>query len=198
MGYTHYWDKAETISDKSWNLFLTFVKKAMADQRKRGIEIVGGCGEDGTVPDVNEKEVYFNGCGEGSHETFGVGRFGEAEWQFCKTARKEYDTLVVACCIAAKAYGVFTKWESDGNSKDHAKGRYLFKKISRAVKLEQLDNDITQVKKVSEDNEVDQLSKIEQKLIDRRTPIMEDADADFIEGVKATIEALRKYNIEFS
>jgi len=184
MGYTHYWDKAENITDEAWALFLTFVKKAMTDQQKAGVEIVGGLGEVGTSPELTDRVVCFNGCGDESHEGFLIDR-DDDKWSFCKTARKEYDTLVFACLLAGKKYGVLSGWGSDGSGDDHTEGKKLYRKISRAVKLENLDND------------VDELSKIEQKLIARKSPIMDGEDAFFIEGVKETIEALRKYNIKF-
>jgi hypothetical protein len=43
--------------------------------------------------------VCFNGVGDLAHETFVIEKKGSDD--FCKTARKPYDLLVVACLIAA-------------------------------------------------------------------------------------------------
>lgn len=62
--------------------------------------------------------VWFNGTDEGnlSHETFAIYE-DEADWSFCKTARKPYDLLVCACLIAAgKILGY--KINTDGTLED--------------------------------------------------------------------------------
>ena len=129
MGYTHYWDKAGP-----------WPAEALAAAIKDMSEIVARCefqlgdafGEPGTLPELTPDTVAFNGVGEDSHETFyftsnidprlGIGG-GErrdgfiwySDFAFCKTDRKPYDSVVVACLLAAKHHlGAAIKVSSDG------------------------------------------------------------------------------------
>lgn len=68
--------------------------------------------------------IQFNGTGDEAHETFTIeqsymGTFkqwkGNKLFEFCKTARKEYDTVVVACLIILKHhFGNDVVVQSDG------------------------------------------------------------------------------------
>jgi len=83
----------------------------------------------GESPQIDDRLVAFNGVEDDGHETFWVDR-NEPVWAFCKTARKPYDEIVVACCESAKRHGVFKEWSSDGDPEDHAAGLAL---LARAV-----------------------------------------------------------------
>lgn len=39
------------------------------------------------------------------------------QWDFCKTARKPYDEVVVAALIYGERVGVIESWNSDGKDK---------------------------------------------------------------------------------
>lgn len=132
MGYTHYYTVSENITPKAWENFKAFVRTALAIETKRGIQIRGwdGSGE----PVINEKEVRFNGDGSKDldHETFVVRKIEENS-QFCKTNRKPYDTLVVACILAGKKYKVISRWSSDGDKEDLAEGKNLYNEVLDAI-----------------------------------------------------------------
>lgn len=134
MGYTHNWTP-KVAEPKVWQKFVLACKelhKALPEQT----ETAGGyckdddlviCGGDGTgKPTFTMKEVLFNGNEERDldHETFYLTP-SKDEWNFCKTARKPYDLLVVACLIAAHdilGYEV----SSDGELEDWAEGIQLY------------------------------------------------------------------------
>lgn len=90
MGYTHYMSKKRAFTDAEWKLF---VKKARSIIVAHAAILAGG---DGTGhPVFSPSAVVFNGRGDDSHETCYVGK-GASEFDFCKTARKPYDSTVVA------------------------------------------------------------------------------------------------------
>lgn len=64
-----------------------------------------------------------------AYEDFAIERFGSG-YQFCKTDRKPYDTVVVASLIAAEVIalrgGTSIQLSSDGDLKDWAEGIKLF------------------------------------------------------------------------
>ena len=109
MGYTHYW-RTKNSTDTSWKKFTSTCRKLYKNlpattetaggfYKNDPIEIADGLGEN--KPIFNNVMVYFNGKGELGHETFMIKRIPNQNSDFCKTARKPYDLLVVACLIAA-------------------------------------------------------------------------------------------------
>ena len=123
MGYTHYWTiNQNQISPESWFGFIQEFSEIEAkfhekldhttDQKYR----------------IDSESIIFNGIGEQGHETFTMNRknpmeesyTGENEYfDFCKTARKEYDIAV--CCaliIAKKHFGDIIRVSSDGQDQD--------------------------------------------------------------------------------
>ncbi len=96
------------------------------------------CGGDGTgEPEFKKDIICFNGDAskELDHETFllQVDNDGRAEnglvFDFCKTARKPYDLMVQISMLRLKHHFPESKISSDGDSKDWANGRKLYKKI---------------------------------------------------------------------
>ena len=123
MGYTHYWTiNQKEISPESWFGFMQEFSEIEAkfhekldhttDQKYR----------------IDSESIIFNGIGEQGHETFTMNRknpmeesyTGENEYfDFCKTARKEYDIAVCCALIIAKKYfGDIIKVSSDGEDED--------------------------------------------------------------------------------
>jgi len=80
--------------------------------------------EDGE-PLLNNEVIIFNGVDEDGHESFRL-VFGNSGFNFCKTARKPYDVLVVACLIKAEELGLIEKFRSDGDSADLKDGQVLY------------------------------------------------------------------------
>lgn len=123
MGYTHYWTiNQKEISPESWFGFIQEFEKIETEFHGK---------IDHTTDQkykIDTENIFFNGVGEQSHETFYMNRknemkesyTGEIEhFNFCKTARKEYDIAV--CCaliIAKKHFGDIIKVSSDGIDED--------------------------------------------------------------------------------
>lgn len=126
MGYTHYWQKTKETKPETWTKFTEFVKKAIKLATKDYIKICDAMGE-GNFPIVDESEVSFNGFEEDSHESFYIRIEQTNGFNFCKTARRPYDAVVVACLIKAEELGVIDKWSSDGKDEngDFSDGRRL-------------------------------------------------------------------------
>jgi hypothetical protein len=70
-------------------------------------------GEIGTKPVFNSRHIMFNGIGDDSHETAVVYK-GAVEFEFCKTARKPYDSVVVEFYKLIRKHAPSTVLESDG------------------------------------------------------------------------------------
>ena len=125
MGYTHYWYKEPILSQKSWFDFANDFVKVLPHFYKE---------LDSTTDQkfyINSDELFLNGVGENSHETFYFSRVIEDIKDYqkddnstkifacCKTARKPYDISV--CCaliIAKKHFGADIDVKSDGEEED--------------------------------------------------------------------------------
>ena len=114
MGYTHYFETTTPASDKVWNEFTDTVKKIIKNFAGK---IAGGEGT-GT-PEITNDLVYLNGCESLSedHETFLIERGKRGYWDFCKTAMKPYDAVVVAILMEGARLEILT-WSSDGEDKN--------------------------------------------------------------------------------
>lgn len=90
--------------------------------------IRGGNSDSASAPEVTKDHIWLNGDDKDDqgHETFGI-KVDDSEFNFCKTARKPYDVVVVAICIYLKSLGIFD-WSSDGDVKDHKEGGDLLLK----------------------------------------------------------------------
>mgnify|MGYP006185266485 CR=1 FL=1 len=153
MGYTHYWYKnyeadADTFEGKYAEL-LPIVKQIV---QFGSVELEGN---------VSPEYIHLNGREDDGHETFvwlrgknvgGMGllmdmkkfqeedepapKFSKGVFSFCKTARKPYDTIVVAIlCAIQDIYGdELVKISSDGDMvHEWAEGRELFERANKAV-----------------------------------------------------------------
>jgi hypothetical protein len=116
MGYTHYWYRPKTLNN--FDHFQKDVKTLFLEIPKDiKIDWAG-----------NSSVVNFNGHGDLSHETFYVPETivappqDELFFDFCKTANKPYDLLVVASLIVLKYYCPECKISSDGDAEDWEEG----------------------------------------------------------------------------
>lgn len=124
MGYTHYWKFIDNndgkdnqkLYDEAKEEIKDFVNYAMND---RFYNLAAAWGKEGTLP-VLGKYISFNGVGEESHETFYLEEnFINDKFNFCKTARKEYDDVVVGCLLILKKHlNDSIKISSDGDTVD--------------------------------------------------------------------------------
>jgi len=130
MGYTHYWKITERL-DKNWDNWTSFLPDAMkiishASQRL-DIALADAFGETKGEATVSLSGVSLNGYAEESHESFVLTQ-ELTEFDFCKTAQKPYDRVVVAILILATEYfGNDIEVTSDGDRSDLLDGYYLFR-----------------------------------------------------------------------
>lgn len=115
MGYTHYWEGRAKATPEILDAISAVIAKS-------GVPIRGGFGKG--EPEVNADRIWLNGdeSTDDDYETFLV-NFDDPEWTFCKTARRPYDTVVVAILtLLAEANPDTFSWSSDGDAEDHAAG----------------------------------------------------------------------------
>ena len=117
MGYTRYYRveaKIDPIKFKDYSKDCKMVCEEITKQTGHGLAGWNGEGE----PRFEDEGILFNGVGDLSHETFGLGP-ETSGFNFTKTQRKPYDKHVLACLILAKEYfGDNIKVSSDGDNND--------------------------------------------------------------------------------
>ena len=124
MGYTHFWSKNTKAKEKI--VSATFKKNIL-----KSIDIMGKIVKDSNLvagwdgngePKITKNEIRFNGFGKmDSHETFSIKSSWKGDFQLCKTARKPYDIVVVACLAVLKHYcGESVSISSDGKNDDYS------------------------------------------------------------------------------
>ena len=132
MGYTHYWETTEQLVTIPFAAFVDDVVK-LADLSV--VKLAGWNGERGTQPEFASDEFTLNGCGDLSHETFGIAAHNTG-FQFCKTARKPYDEIVTAALILfAARFGDQVTVSSDGTAEDWQAGLSLACKLYPAATI---------------------------------------------------------------
>lgn len=125
MGYTHYWyaDK-KNIDSQQYAAALKDIAKIVTNQKA----ILAGPNGDGK-PSMRST-IAFNGIGGDSHESFILPSLPSnfEPFDFCKTAQKPYDIVVVAC-LARLAEVPGFRIESDGSAEELKDGTALASKI---------------------------------------------------------------------
>jgi hypothetical protein len=138
MGYTHYVYRKPTLDTEAWSRYVSAIKKMYADPEVKKL-IAEEYDAVDKPPIVDREIVKFNGLDQDGHETFylerisrwpGDPREGGRSFQFCKTARKPYDKVVICALLAAKtAFGEDIVLRSDGDWDEWVEGRQLYRKI---------------------------------------------------------------------
>lgn len=115
MGFSHYLTPTKTATQEQWE---AFTKKAKEIIDAFGEPVYNWNGEEEGAEITNDM-IRLNGCAakDEDHETFHIER-NSGTWDFCKTARKPYDTVVVALLIVGQAMGIIESWSSDGDEED--------------------------------------------------------------------------------
>lgn len=118
MGYTHYWKYNDnSVKDEIKKSVIEKVKKAIDNAEKSGVVVADGMGEVRDDYTVDNNFILFNGFEDESHETFQFD-WKQTDFDFCKTNRKEYDGLVVACLIILDSELKDFHWKSDGDEEN--------------------------------------------------------------------------------
>lgn len=119
MGYTHYWTFERPITRPE---MVGLAEDVEAIILASGIPLAYEYDEPTIPPQVADEAIHFNGIEEDGHETFGI-RVGAEGFDFCKTAAKPYDVVVVASLAALKdRLGSDVRISSDGDAADWRDG----------------------------------------------------------------------------
>lgn len=125
MSYTHYMNNKPAFTDAQWATFTTSVKKIFATSK---VPLAGPNGSG--KPIVNNTAVSFNGVGEDSHETCYISK-EPMDFEFCKTAEKPYDSVVVEVYKLVKRILPTTQLSSDGGDSVFAEPTKALKKTPK-------------------------------------------------------------------
>jgi hypothetical protein len=121
MGYTHYWN-SKGFTDEQWEEACARAKSIL---QFTDIPVQWECDVE-APPEVSHEMIRFNGVGDDGHETFIVTPTQSGE--FCKTARKPYDEVVVAMLTMLEDVNPnFSFRKSDGDEEDHRAGINLYR-----------------------------------------------------------------------
>ena len=131
MGYTHYWELLSSVDETAWARICDAAKRILSEATSMGIPLQWESDVD-AMPEVSTEMIRFNGVEEDGHETFLV--TPNPKWDFCKTARKPYDTVVVAMLCMLEQLAEFS-WSSDGDKRDHLAGKQLWGKVRQQMDL---------------------------------------------------------------
>lgn len=125
MGYTHYWKFKKLKGKVNEANYQKAIAKCQGVVREYAKAHGGISGYTAHCKPGEYGGVNFNGSKDDGHETFILREHlnqNEA-FNFCKTARKPYDGLVVACLIILKKYlGDGIEIGSDGFRADYIQG----------------------------------------------------------------------------
>ena len=108
MGYTHYWTLTRDPTEAEFEALREAARQIIG---RCEIPLANGDGEPGTMPELTETEILFNGVGEDCGEGFYLSKNRTDMYQhpetgnlidWCKTHRFPYDAVVVAVLLAAK------------------------------------------------------------------------------------------------
>ena len=128
MGYTSYYKIPRKMDKVRFEALTTDVKIILESAKDLGIELANGLGEKGTEPTVTNDLIIFNGVEDDSHETLYIARVDDEAtgnglvFNFCKTARNPYDTIVVAVLVALKKHFPESIISSDGGMEEFTNG----------------------------------------------------------------------------
>lgn len=98
------------FTDAEWAALTKEVKKLLKNSK---VPLANGAGDEGTKPQFDDNAISFNGVGEDSHETAFVSKDASG-FEFCKTAQKPYDSIVVKFYKLVRKYDPLVKLSSDG------------------------------------------------------------------------------------
>jgi len=120
LGYTHYWEKKDEIDEKEYSAALKDIASIVRKQKE--VKLSDGSGDQGKKPTLTGG-ISFNGLDEKSHESFVLPKTASSmeKFDFCKTAQKPYDIVVVAALARlAEVKGI--EVSSDGRPDDWEDG----------------------------------------------------------------------------
>lgn len=148
MGYTHYWQFKKSNNKRMPELEkalqkavdeIGLVARTWQKMHPKG-SIGDACRLSGYTAHVKPGQGYrgikLNGKGDNSHEDFCIREHFRQNldqgFNFCKTARKPYDTVIIAAlCILKHRLGDAIEVSSDGDAAEWNEGLALARKVTR-------------------------------------------------------------------
>lgn len=141
MGYTHYWSFKDVRSkelEETYQKAISQCYKVVLGYNMR-LKLIDFkhpdrlSGHTAHAPTGKYGGIEVNGTKDLSHETFVLAsHYHENDRDFCKTARKPYDIVVVSCLIILKYYLEHNiDVASDGWQSDWTEGLQLAKDITK-------------------------------------------------------------------
>ena len=110
MGYTNYLRNKRAFDDVEWKALTADVKNLL---KNCGVPIGNAAGRVGSKPVFNSDIIMFNGIEDDGHETACVTK-AACSFDFCKTAHKPYDKVVVEFYKLIRKYDPNVELSSDG------------------------------------------------------------------------------------
>lgn len=139
MGYTHYWSfkSSHGNTDKVEKQYQLAIKQC--NKIIKGYNRQFEKGDDKRLSGYSAHAskysgIHFNGVKDNGHEDFCLrAHYNQNDPRnFCKTARKPYDEVVVACLVILKHYlKDYIEVGSDGESVDFWEGCLLVQNVTR-------------------------------------------------------------------
>lgn len=133
MGYTHYWKQTRAFTALEWKELRRAIEQVLNNSP---CELGDGAGE-GT-PEITDGEIVFNGKDDDRFETMCISQQPpDGGGDFCKTGRRNYDTVVIAVLVLAEniAPDMF-KARSDGEPEEWQDGLDLARRATGFTSLE--------------------------------------------------------------
>jgi len=139
VGFTHYYRRKKTLPVAPFRAWRDDVAKIIEAVKDRA-PVAWEEDQPAKPPELTNTCVRFNGIDEDGHETFRVPRVFEPDawmkpqkglyFDFCKTARKPYDLVVVASLTRLAFHmGKAVNVSSDGDAEDWEPGMELCRKL---------------------------------------------------------------------
>jgi hypothetical protein len=120
MGFSHYWRPTSGINSADWAPIIDDTTRLIDAFNTPAIKVAlkGGDGRE-IAPEVNARVIHFNGVGRTGYEDFYFEREGKS-FNFCKTGRQPYDTLVCAVLAVIAGHTDVCTITSNGGRADWA------------------------------------------------------------------------------
>lgn len=135
MGYTHFWRPTKGIEPTTFARLSRQAAEVVSLilSETDNLELAFEYDEPEREPVFTEELIRFNGVGDEGLETFVITP-GGSDFEFCKTARKPYDTAVVAV-LCLLHHHTEIEVSSDGEPEDWERGLEFARRLEPKCQL---------------------------------------------------------------
>jgi len=144
MGYTNYWKFNTKANESDYVAAKKVIRRFIKYAISKGFNLANGTGDDNIKPCLSQT-IHFNGIDDDSHESVYLyatlkdmwqSEFNANGFQFCKTARKSYDPVVIGTLLILKdIMGKGVTISSDGINCDPEYNYYITSILIEGIKL---------------------------------------------------------------